>query len=132
MPSREKHLGFDEFLRRKGVICDDTDGNSVHARMDRGARKYGADHREQDYFHSDAGIRDTIDNLLNSIGTIQQTTATDYIRIAYGHVSLDYMVSKLKEHLKCHYRDFDWEAVYQRTWNYFRRKGFHKTYYRRR
>ncbi|GEM_PF-1073769 len=132
MPSRKRHLEFDEYLRKKGVIYADTDGNSVHARMDRGSKIYADAHRDLDYFHSDSGIRDYVDQIMNSIGTIYHETATDYVRIAYGHRCLDYMASKLKRQYGCTYNELDWKTVYRRTWKYFKYLGFHRTYYRRR
>ena len=132
MPSRKHHLGFDDRLRKNSVICEETDGNAVHARLDRNSRHFTDLHTELDYFHSDAGIRDSIDNTVNSIGTISQSTATDYVRIAYGHLCLDYIASKLKRKSSCTYRELNWREVYTRTWKYFQRNGHHRTYYRER
>lgn len=131
MPSREKHLAFDEILRLNGVICEDTCGDSVHARLDRGAQKYAEAHRELDFYHSHSGIRDYVDQIVNSIGNIYKETATDYVRIAHGHLCLDYMASKLKYFYDCSYDELNWDFVYKRTWAYFRRNGLHKTYYKR-
>lgn len=130
MPPRARHLEFDDLLRFKGIICDDTDGNSVHARLDRGSRKYAEAHREKDPFHSTDGIRIYIDNIVNSIRNIYQGTATDYIRIAWGHVCLDYIASKMKEVYECTYDELDWEDVFKRTWRLYKRYGLHKTYYK--
>ncbi len=132
MPPRLRHLEFDEVLRKKGVICEDTDGNSVHARQDRGSKKYAEAHRELDPFHSDSGIRDYLDQIINSIGNIYQETATDYVRIAYGHLCLDYMASNLKRQIGCSYNELDWEYVYRRTWKYFTDRGLQKAYHRAR
>jgi hypothetical protein len=132
MPPRKNHLEFDERLRKNNVICDDTYGDTVHARMDKHVKTYGADHRELDYFHSDTGIRDFIHNIVNSLGTIYQSTATDYVRIAYGHLCLDYMASKLRRKYDCDYEDLNWRQVYTRTWRYFKYRGFHRTLYRER
>jgi hypothetical protein len=132
MPSRQRHLEFDEVLRKKGVICQHTNGNTVHSRMDKGSKWFADAHREIDHFHSHSGIRDTIDNIVKSIGSIYQSTATDYVRIAYGHLCLDYMASKLKRQLDCTYGQLDWEYVYKRTWNYYKAHGLHRTYYKAR
>jgi len=131
-PSRRYHLEFDDVLRAQGIICDDTNGNSVHSRMDRGSKKYGIEHRVLDYFHSDAGIRDYVDRIVNSIGTIYHSTATDFIRIAYGHLCLDYMASKLKDDYECTYDELDWDYVFWRTLKYFKYRNFHKTFYKQR
>lgn len=132
MPLRRQHLEFDEVLREKGVICEGTNGNSIHARMDKGSKRYATDHRDLDDFHTASGIRDYVDQIVNSIGNIYQETRTDYVRIAYGHLCLDYMASKLKEQFGCTDNELDWEYVYRRTWNYFKYQGFHKTYYKER
>ncbi len=126
MPSRRYHLEFDERLRRNDVICEDTFGDTVHARLDRNSKHMGDMHRELDYFHSVEGIRDFIDNIVHSIGSIYQGTATDYVRIAYGHLCLDYMASKLKREYDCTNKELDWDEVYTRTWRYFQRNGFHR------
>lgn len=132
MPPRKYHLEFDDILWEKGIICEETDGNSVHARMDKGAKKYTDAHRELDYFHSDAGVRDFIDNIINSIGNIHQSTATDYVRIAYGHECLDYMASKLKKQYNCVYSELDWDYVYKRTLKLYKSCGFHRKLFRAR
>ncbi len=130
MPSRQIHLKFDEVLEKNGVISEDTDGNSVHNRMDKQFKNYGTNHREEDYFHSVEGIRDFIDNMVNSLGTISQDTATDYVRIAYGHLCMDHITTKLKNEKNWSDDDIDWEIVFQRAYSYYRNKGFHKTRYK--
>jgi len=132
VPNRKYHLEFDDRLRKNAVISDDTDGNSVHARMDKNSKHLADMHRELDYYHSDPGVRDFIDNIVNSIGTIGQATATDYVRIAHGHLCLDYMASKLKRQQECTYKELNWREVYTRTWKYFQRQGLHRTYYKER
>jgi len=132
MPPRKYHLEFDERLRKNNVICDDSLGQTVHARLDRNSKHLGDMHRGLDYFHSHEGIRVFIDNIVNSIGNINQSTATDYVRMAYGHLCLDYIASKLKRQQSCTYGELDWRKVYTRTWKYLQRNGFHKTYYKER
>ena len=63
MPSRKWHLEFDEVLRDKGVIMEDTDGTAVHNRLDRNASRYGPTHREDDEWHNPESVRAMIDNL---------------------------------------------------------------------
>jgi hypothetical protein len=130
MPSKKHHLEFDEILRGKDVICEDTDGTTVHTRMDKHAKTFGPVHREVDFWHSHEGVRTFIDNMINSLGNINQATATDYVRIAYGHIALDYIASKLKRQYKCNYNQLDWDEVYRRAWQYYRRKGYRRKYYR--
>ncbi len=121
MPSINRHREFDERLKKNGVICEDTNGATVHKRMDRNAKKYGRDHRVLDEWHSPEAIRDMIDNLVDTIG-INKLTATDFVRIAYGHRCLDYIASK--------YPDADWDEVFRRAYRLFRRRNFHTKRYR--
>lgn len=130
MPARSKHLAFDEMLREKGVIMDDTDGTTVHNRLDRHARTYGPNHREEDEWHSHVGVRSMTDNLLSSFGNISKERATDYVRIAHGHECLDYMASKLRRQYDCSYAALDWDEVFRRTWRYMKSKGYDRSYYR--
>lgn len=126
MPLRQIHLEFDEVLRKNWIISKDTDGDSVHNRMDKKFKNYGANHREEDYFHSIEGIREFIDNMVDSLGTISQGTATDYVRIAYGHLCLDHMTTKLKNENGWSNDEINWGIVFQRTYNYYRYKKFYK------
>jgi len=129
MPSIEKHLDFDEKrLKKNGVIYEDTNGRTVHKRMDRSAKKYGPDHRELDYWHSPEGIRDMIDNIVASVG-IRPETATDYVKIAYGHLCLDRTASRMMRELDCDYKDLNWRSVYTRAYRLFRRYGHHNRCY---
>ena len=130
MPSRKKLLEFDEILRAKGVIMDDTDGTTIHNRLDRHAKTYGPAHREDDEWHSHGAIRYMIDNMIKSLGNISQDRATDYVRVARGHECLDYMASKLRRQYDCSSASLDWGYVYQRTWRYMRSNGYHRAYYR--
>ena len=132
MPSLMYHLEFDEKrLKKNEVIYDDTNGTAVHRRMDKNAKKYGSDHRELDYWHSPEGIRDMIDNFVDTIG-IYPETATDYVKIAYGHRCLDSVASKTKRRLNCEYKDLnqsDWRSIYTHAYELFRRYHYHKRVY---
>ena len=132
MPSLKKHLEFDEKKLKRYNVIYDTDGTKVHQRLDKGAKKYGPTHREDDYWHSDIGIRDTIDNNIASICNIYPETATDYIRIAYGHICLDTIASKYKREIGCNYTDLsqdDWRIIFNRAYHKFKRNRYHKTVY---
>jgi hypothetical protein len=127
MPERLYHLEFDDILRSKEVISRNTDGNTVHNIMDEGLYIYGSNHRSLDKNHSVKEIRKRITTWINNLGTIKQRTATDYIRIAYGHLCLDYMASKLQ---KQNMPNLNWTYIYKRTWKYFRYCGFYRSYYK--
>lgn len=132
MPSLAYHLDFDEKrLKKNKVIYEDTNGTSVHRRMDKNAKKFGPDHRDLDYWHSPEGIRDTVDKFVDTIGIYPQT-ATDYVRIAYGHRCLDYIASKTIREYDCGYKDLDnndWRTIYTRAYSLFRHNKYHKTVY---
>jgi hypothetical protein len=98
--------------------------------MDKGSKWFQEAHRDLDHFHSDAGIRDYVTQLIESLGSIYTSTATDNVRIAYGHLCLDYIASKLKRQQNCTYRELDWNLVYRRAWNLFKRKGYKRKYYK--
>lgn len=130
MPSKKYHIRFDHYLKDRGVICEETDGATVHERLDKHARRYGADHRWLDPWHSPDGIRDFLDNLMNSLGTINQDTCTDYVRIAYGHICLDETASRIKGKEGLDYNELDWDDVIRKTWMSYKRHGYHRTYYK--
>ena len=129
MPNRNKHLMFDDILREKGVIGG-TEGRVIHDRMDKNVKYFLKDHREIDWWHCEKGIREFVKNLSNSGFGIRQDKATDYIRIGLGHICLDYMASKLKDKNGGTYTGLDWDYVMKRTWNYYRKKGYHKCYFK--
>jgi hypothetical protein len=126
MPSRAHHLEFDEKkLKRYNVIFEDTKGTTVHKRMDKNSKIFGSDHRELDYWHSPEGIRDMIDNFVETIGILPET-ATDYVKIAYGHVCLDKVGSKYRDNANCEYSNLsedDWREIYNKAFQKFVREG---------
>lgn len=131
MPSLKHHLEFDELrLKKNCVIYEDTNGTAVHKRLDKNTKKYGRDHRKLDEWHTPEGVRDMIDNFISSLGTIRPETATDYVRIAYGHLILDKTASRMKRERECTYGELNWREVYTRTYRLFRRYEYHKTCYK--
>jgi hypothetical protein len=130
MPTLKYHLRFDEErLKKNRIICDETKGKAVHKRMDRGAKKYGPDHRELDEWHDPEAIRDMIDGMVASLDNIYPQTATDYLRIAYGHYELDKIASKRKRELNCSYSDLDWGTIFTDVYRNFKRNGYDKKVY---
>jgi len=132
MPSLKYHLEFDEKrLKKNEIIYEDTDGAAVHRRMDRNAKKYGPDHRELDEWHEPDAIRDMVDNFVETIGIYPQT-ATDYIKIAFGHRCLDDVASKYKREFGCNYSDLDnddWRRIFTKAYKKFKRERYHKKVY---
>jgi len=97
--------------------------------MDKHSKIYQGDHRELDDWHSPNGIRDMIDNIVESIGNIYPQTATDYVKIAYGHVCLDEKASEIKKRLGLPYSELDWFDIYKRAYRSFISHGFNKKVY---
>lgn len=116
MPSKNLHLKFDEYLKDKGVIYEDTNGMRVHERMDRDLQKYGHwNHRYSDYYHNDAGIREWIRKWSH---LAYQETMTDYIRICFGHLVLDEMEYR--------YPDKSNDELIKSSYRSFIQRGFHR------
>ena len=86
MPERDVHLIFDLILKVLGIISRETETESVHKRIDRGVKKFGPHHREEDYYHSEEGIRDWLNNFPENV---YQDTLTDLLRAGLAHLILD-------------------------------------------
>ena len=131
MPSLNRHLEFDDArLRKNGVIGKGTDGTAVHQRMDRRASDYDKDHLVLDEWHTPKGIRVMVSNLVASLGTVRPETATDFVRIAYGHVVLDRTVSRVVQEQGGECSDLDWGRVYTLAYRQFRRSKYHSKRYK--
>jgi hypothetical protein len=119
MPTRRVHLKFDEYLKTHGIIFDDTFAESVHVRMDKGVKKFGADHQIIDFYHSEQGIRKWLRGMTH---ITSQDTLTDYSRVALGHLVLDdvaYRFPRKKE-----------EELIKTAYRSFKQRGFHKKYFK--
>jgi len=133
MPSRWLHLEFDELLREKEVIYPESNGATVHNRMDRSVKHFGSDHRELDWYHTVEAIRDMIWQIVNNFDSMSYERATDYVRIAYGHLVLDEVVTRYCRTYDCgedEFGDWDVKEILRLAWNNYRKKGFHRTRYR--
>ena len=119
MPNRETHLEFDEYLKRHGVISDYTFADSVHRRMDRGIKVFGADHRFIDFYHSEEGIREWLRGMSH---LANQVTLTDYLRVALGHLVLDDMASRFPRK--------NTEELVKSAYRSFIQKGFDRKYFK--
>jgi hypothetical protein len=121
MPDRDTHLDFDILLVAYGFISKETNTDSVHDRLDRGVSKYGPNHREEDDYHSEQGIRDWLDNLPKSA---YQTTLTDLLRSALGHLVLDEIDEDNRE--------FDKLELFLTAFHVYIKRGYDKRYYKAR
>lgn len=129
MPNRKHHLECDEWLRKEGLIYEDTRGDSVHDRLDYHCRNYGLLHRELDEWHDPEAIRDWIDNMRNSIG-ISQELATDYVRIGYMHIAIDEACDRfLDEHGRKPRTEKEWDSVHARAHRIFSGRGHRRAHY---
>lgn len=119
MPSRRLHLRFDEYLKDHGVIDGYTYANTVHKRMDRNTMYFGPEHREIDFYHSERGIREWLRGFAH---LAYQETLKDYLRVALGHLVLDYMASR-----------YEFENEYElmkSAYRSFIQRGYHRKYFR--
>ena len=119
MPSRRVHLEFDEYLKDHGIINGYTYANTVHKRMDRGIIVWGSEHRDIDFYHSEEGIREWLRGFSH---LAYQETLTDYLRVALGHLVLDYMASR-----------YEYENEYElmkSAYRSFIQRGYHRKYFR--
>lgn len=120
LPTRRVHLKFDEYLREHGVICQDTQTDAVHERMDRDLQTHGHwNHQYEDYYHDIKGIRDWIGKW-SHLG--YQETLTDYVRVALGHLVLDEMWSK--------YEFESGEELMKTAYRSYAQRGFGKCYFK--
>ena len=120
MPSKKLHLQFDEYLRDRGVLCEETNTESVHGRMDRDVQVYGHwNHQYEDYYHDIKGVRSWIKKW-SHLGS--QDTKTDFVRVALGHLVLDDIWSRN-----------DWEDEHdlmKRAYRSFVARGFERSYFK--
>jgi hypothetical protein len=119
MPTRRVHLKFDEYLKAHSIIFDDTFAQSVHRRMDKGVKKFGADHQFIDFYHSEQGIREWLRGMTY---ITSQDTLTDYLRVALGHLVLDDVASRFS----CKNE----EDLIKTAYRSFMQRGFHKKYFK--
>jgi hypothetical protein len=120
MPDKRVHLKFDEKLKEKEIIYDDTDGFTVHDRMDREASYHGHwQHKEIDYYHDIVGIRDWIRKTCTNAS---QETSTDYVRICYGHWVLDDMEKR--------HPDKNEDDLINLAYRVFKQEKYDKTFYK--
>ena len=129
-------MEFDDILEEKGVICECRETSSVHNFMDRGAEVWQSMHRELDPKHDARMVRPWIVAQVRQLRRFRQDTATDYVRVAWGHMVLDHIVSLEKD--RCQRKgskrprdgDLDWDRLLEHAWQYYRNGGFHMTRYR--
>jgi hypothetical protein len=119
VPSKRIHLKFDEYLKAHSVILDFTFAESVHNRMDKGVKKFGADHQLIDFYHSEEGIREWLRGMTH---LASQYTLTDYLRVALGHLVLDDMKYRFPEKKE--------GELVRAAYRSFVQRGFHQKYFK--
>ena len=114
------HNRFDEKLKKKGVIKEDTPSDTVHERISEDMDFFGQEHKSADYYyHNIEGIR----NWVNSWAHLaHQDTKTDYVRIALGHLVLKDIESR-KQYTD--EKNLFWRALIS-----YSMRGFHKTFFK--
>ena len=96
MGNRSDHLEFDGILRGKGIIkLGEYDCDQVHQKMDYGE----GNHSRLTPHHSETGIRKWVsgghDSFWDSIfGDAWGHNYCDFVRVACGHIVLDYYWTK--------------------------------------
>jgi len=115
-------MRFDERLKEDGIVCVDTNTGKVHDRIDRDAKKFGAEHRDLSDYHNEEGIRWWINKWSH---LASQDTKTDYLRIALGHLTLDKVASNPKNRNKSE------EDLIKTASLTYKRKGYHRKYQRK-
>ena len=132
MPGRDYHLIFDQMLVSEGVICPERNTQTVHEQMDARAATLGPQHRILDPRHHPDAIRRWIDTQMISLGTIAPDTATDYVRVAWGHACLDCFASAYKDAIEVQgwkrpsdsgLSVEDWSLIFKGAWELFEEVG---------
>jgi len=121
MPNRLFHRDFDLVLELEGMIHSSEGGDTVHSRLDKGVKEYGAWHREEDSWHTEAGIRDRINAFAH---LAKPRTRTDYLRMGLGHLVLDEVCSKNP--------GLSDARLIEMALRLFKRRGYHRKYYKER
>lgn len=85
MPSRQIHIKFDKYLIERDVLIDSS-YSKIHTFIDKGTGTFGGQHREQDFYHSEEGIRQYLNG---KIGIFGQELTTSWLRAGFGHLCLD-------------------------------------------
>ena len=85
------------YLKAHGVILDLTFAESIDNGMDKGVKKFRADHQLIDFCHSEEGIREWLGGMTH---LASQDTLTDYVRVSLGHLVLDDMKYRFPERMK--------------------------------
>lgn len=115
MPDRYTHEEFDEVLIDENIIASSEKSHLVHGRMDKGVRKYGRYHRDDDYWHTIEGIKDRLGKL-DDLYDYDQRDLTDCLRIAAGHVALDEASGDFDKALRI-MRRRRWDRIrYRHSW----------------
>ncbi|MFW9921803.1 MAG: hypothetical protein ACFFDW_00750 [Candidatus Thorarchaeota archaeon] len=113
------HMKFDKILREKGILSNDVNGRSVHTRIDKDSKYFGPNKSVADPEKTIKTIRGWISSWAH-FG--RKGTKTDYVRIALGHMVVDDIKSR-KEYS-------DENDLLKRALISYKKKGFHKTFYR--
>jgi hypothetical protein len=122
MLNLDLHVRFDNKLKEKGIIKEDTPGDTVHNRIEQDMEFFDQEHKSVDYyFHNIDGIRSWINSWAH---LAHQETKTDYVRIALAHLVLKDIESR-KQYTD--EKNLFWRALIS-----FSKRGFHKTFFKER
>ena len=86
MPAKEVHLIFDNYLKREGLISAEVDFSLIHDWLTAGFREHDT-HQLKDFNLDVLDIQEWILEICKK--TNDESTLTDYLRVALGHLVLD-------------------------------------------
>ncbi|HUT82790.1 MAG TPA: hypothetical protein VMZ29_16460 [Candidatus Bathyarchaeia archaeon] len=119
MPRLRVHIKFDKLLKEKGIISEEANGRSVHTRIDKDTNYFGPNKSVADPDKTIKLIRGWISSWAH-FG--RKGTKTDCVRIALGHMVVDDIRSR---------KEYTSESdLLTRALISYKKKGFHKTFYR--
>jgi hypothetical protein len=120
MANVEIHHRFDAKLKEKGIIKEDTTGDTVHERINEDMDFFGDKTKKAVYYYQNIeGIRYWVNSWAH---LANQETKTDYIRIALGHLVLKDIESR-KQYTD--EKNLFWRALIS-----YKLRGFHKTFFK--
>lgn len=121
MPSRQTHIKFDNYLIERGVLIDSS-YSRIHTFIDKGTGTFGGQHRDEDFYHSEEGIRQYLNG---KVGIYGQELTSSWLRSGLGHFCLDETATRRG----CEDEE---KELFKSAYLSMVRKGYTKKYFRQR
>ncbi len=128
MPDRQTHNRFDKYLIEREYLFEEYDYNAVHNRIDKGVKWYGGAHRDEDYYHSEEGLRDWLRGKENQ--GMKQDKLTAFLRCGMAHFALDKADERWYDKDPSNYDNFPWEKIFEGALKSVTVKGWDRKYYK--